>query len=204
VGLNYRDHVRALGRPEPAFPALFAKFASSLLGARDPLVLPAVSEQVDREAELAVVIGRSARGLDPGQARSVIAGYTGANDASMRDWQHRTREALQGKAFDHTTPLGPVLVSSEALDDARDLQVVCEIDGEVRQRGSTRDLLFQPAELVAYISQFLTLFPGDVILTGTPGGVAEETGSFLHPGQVMRTLVEGVGVCVNATVALEH
>ncbi|TVT58459.1 fumarylacetoacetate hydrolase family protein [Amycolatopsis rhizosphaerae] len=204
VGLNYRDHIRALRRPEPAFPALFAKFASTLLGPADPLVLPAVSEQADWEAELAIVIGRPARGLDPAQARSVIAGYTVANDVSMRDWQHRTSEALQGKAFDRSTPLGPVLVSPGALDDARDLAVVCEIDGQVRQRGTTRDLLFRPAELVAYISRFLTLLPGDVILTGTPGGVGEETGTFLRPGQVMRTTVESIGTCVNPTVAAAH
>ncbi|MGW3542890.1 fumarylacetoacetate hydrolase family protein [Nocardia niigatensis] len=201
VGLNYRGHIRELGRPEPVYPALFAKFASTLLGPTQPLVLPAVSDRVDWEAELAVVIGRPAYRIDSTQARAVIAGYTVANDISMRDWQHRTTEALQGKTFDHSTPLGPVLVGPDELDDARNLAVTCEIDGHLLQTGTTADLLFSPSDLVAYISGFLTLLPGDVILTGTPSGVGETTGLYLRAGQLVRTTIEGIGTCANRAVA---
>jgi acylpyruvate hydrolase len=203
VGLNYRSHILEMGRPLPSHPTLFAKFADTLLGAGDDLILPAVSEEVDWEAELGVVVGAPVRRASTEEAAAAIAGYTVVNDVSMRDWQWRTTEWLSGKAFEATTPVGPWLVTPDEVGDAADLAVRCEVDGQVMQSSRTSDLLFRPADLVAYISQITTLRPGDLIATGTPGGVgaARTPKVFLAPGQVMRTVIEGVGECVNACVA---
>jgi acylpyruvate hydrolase len=199
VGLNYRSHILEMGRELPAHPTLFAKFADTLIGSRDDLRLPAVSEQVDWEAELGVVIGAPVRRATPEQARAAIAGYTIVNDVSMRDWQWRTPQWLQGKAFENSTPAGPFLVTPDDVDHARDLELQCDVDGVTMQRSSTSDLLFDPAEIVAYISGFTTLRPGDLIATGTPGGVGagRDPKVFLQPGQVLRTAIEGLGECVN-------
>ncbi|HZD65808.1 MAG TPA: fumarylacetoacetate hydrolase family protein, partial [Acidimicrobiales bacterium] len=193
VGLNYASHILEMGRELPAYPTLFAKFASSLMGARDDLVLAAQSDQVDWEVELGVVIGAPVRNADEDEARRAIAGYTVVNDVSMRDWQWRTPQWLQGKAFEGCTPVGPFLVTGDEVGDAVDLEVSCEVDDQVMQRSRTSDLVFGPAAVVAYISQFTTLEPGDLIATGTPGGVgaARTPPVFLAPGQVLVTRVEG-------------
>lgn len=198
IGLNYRSHIEELGRPTPAYPTFFAKFTSTLTGPRDTITLPRISDHVDGEAELAVIVGRRLRRGSVADANDAIAGYTVANDLSLRDWQHRTTEALQGKVFDRSTPLGPVLVTPEELDDARDLTVTFTVDGDEWQHGSTSDMLFTPAELLAYCSNFLTLEPGDVILTGTPGktALAAET---LTPGRQLVTAIEGIGAAINPT-----
>ncbi|MDT0386075.1 fumarylacetoacetate hydrolase family protein [Streptomyces dubilierae] len=200
IGLNYRSHIQQLERPTPAYPTFFAKFPSTLTGPRDDITLPGISDHIDGEAELAVMVGRRLSRADVNEASEAIAGYTVANDMSLRDWQHRTTEALQGKVFDRSTPLGPVLVTPDELDDAHDLTVTFTVDGVEWQRGSTSDLLFTPAELLAYCSTFLTLEPGDVILTGTPGrtSAAETT---LSPGRTLVTAVEGIGAAVNPTTA---
>lgn len=199
VGLNYRGHILEMGRELPSYPTLFAKFPSSLLGSRDDLVLPSVSDAVDWEVELCVVIGRPLRRATPEEAHEAIAGYTVANDVSMRDWQQRTTQFLQGKTFDSSTPVGPVLVTGDEIGDARDLEVRCEVDGAVMQRGRTSDLLFGPEAVVSYISQFSALVPGDLILTGTPEGVGagRKPPQFLAPGQLLTTTVEGIGSCEN-------
>ncbi|MGA2802849.1 MAG: fumarylacetoacetate hydrolase family protein [Acidimicrobiales bacterium] len=203
VGLNYRGHIREMSRALPGYPTLFAKFASGLIGAHDDLVLPSVSNAVDWEVELGVVIGRQIRRATIEEARHAIAGFTVVNDISMRDWQRRTTQFLQGKAFDASTPVGPVLVTGDEIGDAADLEVRCEVDGVVMQRGRTSDLLFGPAAIVSYISQFATLCPGDLISTGTPGGVGagRDPQVFLQPGQVLTTAIEGIGSCVNHCVA---
>ncbi len=205
VGLNYRGHILEMSRELPSYPTLFAKFASGLIGARDDLVLPSVSNAVDWEAELGVVIGRRIRRATFEQAREAIAGFTIVNDVSMRDWQARTTQYLQGKAFDASTPVGPVLVTGEEIGNAADLELRCELDGVVMQRGRTSDLLFGPAAVVSYISQFATLCPGDLISTGTPGGVGagRDPQVFLEPGQVLTTAIEGIGSCVNRCVPEE-
>ena len=199
VGLNYRNHILEMGHQLPEHPTLFAKFADALIGAHDDLVLPAMSNQVDWEAELGVIIGAPLRRATLQQAREAIAGYTVVNDISMRDWQWRSSQWLQGKTFDRATPVGPVLVTPEEVDHARDLEVRCEVDGVVMQHSRTSDLLFDPAAAVAYISQFTTLRPGDLIATGTPGGVgaARDPKLFLKPGQIVRTSIEGIGACRN-------
>ena len=201
VGLNYRSHILEMGRELPAYPTLFAKFASSLLGANDDIVLPSVSDQVDWEAELGVVIGTALRRASPSQAAAAIAGYTIVNDVSMRDWQWRTSEWLQGKAFEASTPVGPWLVTPDEVD-AGHLDLRCDVDGESRQHANTSDLLFPPAEIAAYISQFTTLEPGDLIATGTPGGVGagRDPKLFLASGQTLVTAIQGLGELRNACV----
>ena len=205
VGLNYRAHILEMSRELPDYPTLFAKFASGLIGAHDDLVLPLVSKAVDWEVELGVVIGRRIRRATLEQAHDAIAGFTVVNDISMRDWQARTTQYLQGKAFDASTPVGPVLVTGDEIGDAVDLEVRCELDGIVMQRGRTSDLLFGPTAVVSYISQFATLCPGDLISTGTPGGVGagRDPQVFLEPGQVLTTAIEGIGSCVNRCVPEE-
>jgi acylpyruvate hydrolase len=203
VGLNYRAHILETGRELPDYPTLFAKFADTLLGPGDDLVLPSVSERVDWEVELGVIIGQPVYRATPEQARSAIAGYTVMNDVSMRDWQRRTLQWLQGKMFERSTPAGPYLVTPDEVDDAADLEVICEVDRDVMQQSRTSDLLFDPAEIISYASQAITLRPGDLIATGTPGGVgnAMKPPVYLKPGNVLRTRIEGLGECVNQCVA---
>jgi acylpyruvate hydrolase len=203
VGLNYRAHILETGRELPDYPTLFAKFADTLLGPGDDLVLPSVSERVDWEVELGVIIGQPVYRATPEQARAAIAGYTVMNDVSMRDWQRRTLQWLQGKMFERSTPAGPYLVTPDEVDDAADLEVICEVDQDVMQQSRTSDLLFGPAEIISYASQAITLRPGDLIATGTPGGVgnAMKPPVYLQPGNVLRTRIEGLGECVNVCVA---
>jgi len=202
VGLNYRAHILETGRELPEYPTLFAKFAQTLLGAYDDLVLPSVSSRVDWEVELGVVIGRPIYRASRDEAAAAIAGYTVTNDVSMRDWQRRTLQWLQGKMFQRSTPVGPYLVTGDEVGDAADLEVRCEVDGTVMQQSRTSDLLFGPAEIAAYASQAVTLLPGDLLLTGTPGGVgdARKPPVYLQPGQTLRTVVESLGECVNRCV----
>jgi acylpyruvate hydrolase len=154
---------------------------------------------VDWEAELTIVIGREARGVDRSDALDHVAGYAVANDVSMRDWQNRTLQWLQGKNFEGTTPVGPVLVTPDEIDHASDLRISCTLNDEVVQDSRTSDLIFPPAELVAYISTFTTLRPGDLILTGTPAGVghARTPPRFIGVDDVVTVAVEGIGECRN-------
>jgi acylpyruvate hydrolase len=196
VGLNYRAHIAEMGRDLPQYPTLFAKFPEVLIGPYDDLVLPEESDAVDWEAELAVVIGAPVRRADETTARQAIAGYTILNDVSMRDWQFRTNEWLQGKIFEATAPFGPHLVSPDEVP--ANAAISTSVDGEVMQSSTIADLLFGPAELVAYISTIITLHPGDVIATGTTGGVghARNPQRYLQPGQTLVTSIEGIGETV--------
>ena len=204
VGRNYAAHAAEVRAEVGGFPTLFAKYASSLLGPHDDLVLPGVSDKVDWEVELAFVVTRRVRLRDEEAAGSCIGLYTVANDVSMRDWQRRTSQFLQGKTFEASTPLGPCLVTADELPAAPEdgLRLTCRVDDEVVQDGSTKDMVFPPAEVAAYISTFMTLEPGTVVLTGTPDGVgaARNPPVFLRPGQVLRSAVEGVGELVNRCV----
>jgi acylpyruvate hydrolase len=203
VGQNYRDHITEMGRQAPEFPTLFAKFAPTLVGAHDEVLLPAVSEAVDWEAELTVVIGTPTRHVSAAEAPAAIAGYTVLNDVSVRDYQNRTLQWLQGKMFEATTPIGPTLVTPDelAVDPVTGLaaEISTEVDGEVLQRSNTDQLVFGAYELISYISQIVTLNPGDVIATGTPGGVghARKPPRYLTDGAVLTTRIAGIGECRN-------
>ena len=186
VGLNYRSHILEMGRELPEHPTLFAKYSSALIGARDDILLPRVSDKVDWEAELAVIIGAPARHVSVEEAGAAIAGYSVCNDVSVRDFQNRTLQWLQGKTFESSTPLGPALVTLDEFDDAAGLEITCSVDGEQVQKALTSDLVFGPAALVSYMSDIFTLMPGDVIATGTPAGVghARMPPRYLRDGSV--------------------
>ena len=202
VGLNYRSHIEEMGRPLPEHPTLFAKFADTLTGPCDDIVVPAASSEVDWEAELGVVIGRVARNVSEAEAAACIAGYTVVNDVSMRDWQWRTTQWMAGKNFEASTPVGPWVVTGDEIGDAADLELSCDVDGVTMQKTRTGDLLFRPAAIVADVSRITTLRPGDLIATGTPGGVGagRDPKVFLRPGQLLETALEGVGSCRNRMV----
>lgn len=205
VGLNYRTHILEMGRDLPEHPTLFSKFAESLVGAHDDVLRPAETDQLDWECELAAIIGsrvRRARGAD---AEAAIAGFATLNDVTCRDWQNRTKEWLQGKTWEASTPLGPWLVTPDELEGGVRpvLDITTVLDGETMQQDSTGDLLFDPVALVEYISTIITLAPGDVIATGTPGGVGHARGParYISAGQTLETEVAGLGRCVNRVVA---
>jgi len=205
LGLNYADHARETNSPIPQYPELFNKFANALIGPGEPIVLPRVSEQVDYEAELAVVIGKVGRYIAESEALEHVAGYTILNDVSMRDFQFRGRQWMQGKTFDRSTPLGPWIVTADEIPDPQSLEIACEVSGEVLQRSNTREMIFGVATVIAYISQIMTLEPGDVIATGTPAGVgfARDPKRLLRPGDVVRVTVEKIGTLENPVVAEE-
>jgi acylpyruvate hydrolase len=203
VGLNYLDHIAESGGTRPTKPTLFPKFANTLIGAFDPIELPLDTEStsVDWEAELGVVIGAPVRRATPVTAAAAIAGYTVVNDISVRDFQHHTAQFMPGKAWEHTTPVGPFLVTADG-ETAPRRAISCEVDGELMQSSNTGELCFGPVELIQYISTFTTLVPGDLIVTGTPGGVgvARDPQVFLRRGQTVVTRIDGVGECRNVCV----
>lgn len=204
VGLNYRNHILEMGRDLPDYPTVFSKVADTLVGAGDEIMRPVETDQLDWEVELAVVIGRTVRRADESAAADAIAGFAVLNDVTCRDWQFRTREWLQGKNWEATTPLGPWLVTPDEVGGTRPvLTVRTTVDGQVMQEDTTGDLLFDPVHLVSYLSTMITLRPGDVIATGTPGGVghARKPALYLQPGQRIVTEVEGLGRCDNLVVA---
>ena len=202
VGLNYRSHIIETGKQQPAYPTLFAKFPNTLTGPRSDIRLPMLSGEVDWEVELGIVIGARARNVAATEALEYVAGYTVVNDISMRDWQGRTSQWLQGKNFEATTPVGPYLVTPDEIDHARDLRITCSIGGETMQDGRTSDLLFGAAELIAYISVFCTLSPGDLIATGTPGGTGAGLNPkrFLKADEILRSEIEGIGALSNRMI----
>ncbi len=197
VGLNYRSHISEMGRELPKYPTLFAKYPEALIGAFDLLTLPAESDQVDWEVELAVVVGRRVRHANADAAVDAIAGYSIINDVTLRDWQYRTSEWLQGKTFEATAPFGPHLVTTDEI--APNAKISCLIDGEVVQDSTIADLLFGPVDLIRYISIILTLDPGDVIATGTTGGVghARTPPRYLKSGETLVGRIDDIGETVN-------
>lgn len=200
VGLNYASHITEMGRDLPTHPTIFAKYPEALIGAYDDLVLPAASEKVDWEAELAVVIGEPVRHADRDRAQAAIAGYAVLNDVTARDWQYRTLQWLQGKTFEQTTPFGPWLVTADEVGNGLDLR--CFVDGDKMQAANTADLVFDAADVIAYVSTILTLLPGDVLALGTPGGVGHgrTPERYLRAGAEMVTSITGLGECRNVCV----
>jgi acylpyruvate hydrolase len=205
VGLNYADHIAETGRDTPTHPTYFAKYRRALLGPNDPIVLPdpEVSTQVDWEGELAIVIGRSVRNATDREAAVAIAGFTVLNDVSMRDWQMRTSQFLAGKTFEASTPVGPCLVTTDEVGDGLGLDIRTELDGVVKQSSNTRELVFTPIDIVVDLSKVMTLDPGDIIATGTPGGVgrARKPPEFLASGEVLVTAIAGIGELRNEILA---
>lgn len=201
VGANFD---RGTGEPRSRFPSLFTKFPRTLIGAGEDIELPApaVSEQVDWEVELAAVIGTEVRREPERTAARAIAGFTVLNDISVRDWQWRTSQIFPGKNFERTTPLGPHMVSVDEVADVGDLELSCEVDGQRVQHGRAADMIFSPAEVIAYVSTFTTLVPGDVVSLGTPpgSGVTRVPPVFLAPGQVVRSVISGIGEMSNRCV----
>jgi acylpyruvate hydrolase len=201
VGLNYRTHILEMGRELPTYPTLFAKYAEAIIGPFDPIALPPETDAFDWEAELGVVIGGTVRRASEAEAAAAIAGFTVVNDITCRDWQNRTLQWLQGKTFEGTTPVGPVLVTPDELPGGvrPSLTMTCAVDGDEVQRADTGDLVFDPVALVRYVSTMVTLRPGDLIATGTPGGVghAQQPPRYLTVGQTVVTEIDGIGRLVN-------
>jgi acylpyruvate hydrolase len=194
VGLNYRAHIEETRRADSDYPVLFPKFASSLLPPDGTIVLPAESDQVDYEGELAVVIGRTGRRISESDAADHILGYAAANDVTARDFQYKTHQWVQGKAWDDSTPLGPAVVTADELD-LDSAGITTTLNGTGLQSSDLGKLIFSIPTLVAVISTFTTLDPGDIILTGTPGGVGfrRDPQVFLHDGDRVEVAIEGVG-----------
>ncbi len=203
VGLNYHDHASEQDVAVPDEPLLFAKTANTLCGNGDAITLPADNGHVDAEAELAVVIGRTARSLGADGALDVVAAYTCANDVSARDVQFKDGQWFRGKSFDTFCPIGPTLVPSAEIGDPGDLRIVQRVNGEILQDSRTSLLIFDVASVVAFASQVLTLEPGDLILTGTPAGVGyfREPKHSLRAGDEVEIEIERIGVLRNVVVA---
>lgn len=201
AGLNYRNHILEMGRELPEHPTFFSKFAEALIGPYDDIQLAPVSNAVDWEGELAVIVGAPVRNATEAESEAAIAGYAVLNDVSMRDFQYRTLQWLQGKTFEATTPFGPYLVTTDEWTPGPTMTTV--VDGDVVQQDSTGDLVFTPAALIAYFSQIVTLNPGDVIATGTSGGVghARKPPRYLANGSILETTIDGLGSQRNVAVA---
>lgn len=190
VGRNYADHAAELGNEVPAEPLLFLKPSTAVIGPYEPIRLPTdLAAEFHHEAELAVIVGRLVSQASPDDARAAIYGFTCANDVTARDLQRRESQWTRAKGFDTFCPLGPAIATDI---DPSDVRVRCLVDGEVRQDGTTADLVFDVPALVSYVSQVMTLLPGDVLLTGTPAGVGP-----IRPGETVRVEIDGVGVLEN-------
>lgn len=200
VGLNYRDHITEMKRELPDYPVIFAKFENAIIGPYDDIPLSKNrTKKLDYEGELAFVIKKPAKNVTRDCALDYVAGYMAANDISARDLQKRTLQWLQGKTLDGSLPMGP-MVTSDELRDPHCLDISLTVNGEVRQKSNTRQLVFDVNFLVEFLSHIMTLDPGDVVLTGTPGGVGEARGDFLKHNDVVRVEIEGMGAIENRVV----
>lgn len=204
VGLNYRKHAAETNMPVPQYPILFNKFNNTLTGHGHDVVLPDASNEVDYEAELVIVIGKRAKNVSKQDALQYVFGYCGVNDLSARDLQFRTNQWLLGKTCDGFSPLGPYLVSADEVDNPNFLNVKCTVNGETRQNSNTSDMVFHCDELVSYISHYMTLVPGDIILTGTPEGVVmgypKDKQVYLKDGDIVTIEIEKLGSITNRMV----
>ena len=206
VGLNYREHIAETGRQEIDHPTYFAKYRGALIGDEDDIHLPpeSVSSSIDWEVELCVVIGRAGRHIDAASALDHVAGYTVLNDVSVRDWQNRSGQFLAGKTFEHTTPIGPVITTTDELGDGTGLRVTTTVDGAIKQDSNTDQLVFGVPQLIQDLSTIITLQPGDLIATGTPSGVGARRSppEWLTDGAELVTTIEGIGELRNRCVRL--
>ena len=203
IGMNYQAHAdeaAAAGIPIPTSQLWFNKQVSCITGPFDPIDLPKVSDKLDYEAELGVVIGRKCRHVTVADARAVIAGYFVCNDVTVRDWQQRTPTYTLGKSFDTHGPIGPWLTTDDEITDPLALENDLTVNGEERQRSSTRDMIYNIYDQIAYLSTVMTLEPGDILATGTPAGVGIATGLLLKPGDVVRVEIECLGAFENTVM----
>ena len=202
MGLNYKRHARESGMAVPDVPVLFSKFNNTLAATGEPIPLPENAVQYDYELELGVVIGKEARYVGVDEALDYVFGYFTVNDMSVRDLQFRTSQWLLGKTLDKFFPTGPYLVTADEVVDPQHLGLYCWVNGELRQNSNTADMIFSVAESISYISQYMTLKPGDVISTGTPEGVVlgMQEKKWLKPGDEVVVEVEGLGKCTNRMV----
>ena len=204
IGLNYRDHAEETGAQAPEKPIVFAKYPNTVVGPGEAIRIPPITEQVDYEAELAVVIGSPARNVSEAEALDYVFGYTNCNDVSSRDLQFSEGgQWTRSKSIDTFCPLGPYLVSADEVPDPQDLSIRSIVNGEVMQDGTTSDMIFSVAALISFLSTGMTLMPGDVILTGTPAGVgfARDPKVFLKPGDEVTIEIEGLGSLTNPVEA---
>ena len=205
VGLNYRDHAAESNMPIPERPVLFSKFATCVIGPGEPVVIPATSKQVDYEAELAVVIGRRAKNVTAAQAYEHVLGYTAFNDVSARDFQFADGQWQRGKSCDTFAPMGQTIVTTDEIPDPQKLSIKLLLNGQTMQDSNTDQLIFGVPRLIEFITESITLEPGDVIATGTPPGVgfARKPPVFLRPGDVMQVQIEVIGELGNPIVAAD-
>jgi 2-keto-4-pentenoate hydratase/2-oxohepta-3-ene-1,7-dioic acid hydratase in catechol pathway len=196
VGRNYVEHAAEFGNVVPSEPLLFFKPPSAVIGPGESIVLPPQSRRVEHEAELCLVIGQRCRNLSADEAWNYILGVTCGNDVTARDIQRSDSQWTRGKGFDTSAPLGPWIATGLSAPDAADLSITCQVNGLYRQMGSTKDMVYSSSQLVSYITQMITLEPGDVVMTGTPAGVGP-----LEPGDVVEVTIEGIGTLTNPVVA---
>jgi 2-keto-4-pentenoate hydratase/2-oxohepta-3-ene-1,7-dioic acid hydratase in catechol pathway len=199
VGLNYRDHAREAKMDVPSTPIIFAKFATAVIGSGQSIILPAASDKVDYEAELGVIIGRRSRNVTVADAPAAVAGFVNANDVSARDFQKLDGQWVRAKSCDSFAPMGPAMVSADEVPDPGTLDIRLRVNGQQLQDSNTREFVFGVDALVAFLSDTMTLEPGDVILTGTPPGVgfARRPPVFLKPGDIVEVEIAGLGVLSN-------
>jgi acylpyruvate hydrolase len=202
IGLNYREHARESGLEVPSVPVVFAKFRNSLVGPGAAIELPGVSQQVDYEGELAVVIGSRCKNIAATDALSVVAGYSAFNDVSARDLQLQVSQWTTGKAIDTFAPMGPGITPAHLVPDPQRLELITRVNGQVVQQTSTADMIFSVAEIIVYLSRSMTLEPGDIIATGTPSGVGfkREPALFLKPGDVVEVEICLIGLLSNPVI----
>ena len=198
VGVNYRPHIEEMGREVPEYPVVFVRFPESVVGNGEPIIRPAVSEQLDFEGELAIVIGRKTHRVSRAEALDHVAGYCCFMDGSVRDWQRHTMQFTPGKNFDRSGAIGPMVPASR-IPDPTVLELTTRVNGEVMQRGKVADLVFDIPALIEYCSTFMTLTRGDVIATGTPGGVgaARKPPVWLADGDRVEVEISHIGVLAN-------
>lgn len=203
VGLNYRDHAAETGSEIPAVPTIFNKFATAVIAPGDNIILPKVSKSPDYEAEFAFVIGRGGRHIPAESWKEHVFGYTIVNDVSARDYQRATTQWLMGKTFDTFAPMGPWIVTADAIPDPHELDIRLEINGETLQDSNTRELIFKIPDLIAFLSSVFTLEPGDIVSTGTPAGVgvARQPQRFLQPGDDVIVKIPAIGELRNPVIA---
>jgi len=202
IGKNYLDHAMEMGGEVPDYPMLFAKFTNSIIGPEDNIEKPNVTEKLDYEVELAVVIGKEASNVSEAKALNHVAGYTLANDTSARDLQKRTSQFLQGKTLDNSTPIGPWIVTPDEIGDPSNLSIRSLVNGEERQSSNTSKLIFNIPYLISFISKLITLNPGDIILSGTPDGVGAGMSppQFLKDGDTVTLEIEKIGIMENKVI----